>query len=365
MNIWDWLVRRQTALAAAGHDRLAHLADVVPEAVVDDEHDHADLMIAEGIALSRALRDDWLELYFRHWSLQSRVMHRMEGKRALPDAVALVDFAHAQGRAECPQSVCTVQDLAACYGFVDGPGFAAERKQVAEETLAKIDPTWGCFTCISSEYASALIDERRHADALAFLQRQEELLLAHGRGTDHAFVEHRVEALVSLGRLDEAARLIDAAEGDPEADDDHHAASERSLQRARIASLRGDGKTALRVLSSVRRLDDTPLFYRHFITIAARLVAMQSLPNDAALGARIERYLERLEAQGVVRTTFDLSAVAAELAADRDDQRGLDAARSRARRLAGELRGDHGARATLDAMDGLDANRKTDEGPRR
>lgn len=65
------------------------------------------------------------------------------------------------------------QDLASCYANVDGPGWVEERIEVCDETLARIDPTWACFHCLSNEKAEALLDDGRGEDALAFLAEQE------------------------------------------------------------------------------------------------------------------------------------------------------------------------------------------------
>ncbi|REM95695.1 hypothetical protein DSI35_28675, partial [Mycobacterium tuberculosis] len=73
---------------------------------------------------------------------------------------------------DCPQSICVTQDLAACYGNIDGPGWVPERIEVCDETLGRIDPSWACFQCLSCEKADALLDDGRGQDALDYLQVQ-------------------------------------------------------------------------------------------------------------------------------------------------------------------------------------------------
>jgi hypothetical protein len=64
---------------------------------------------------------------------------------ALGEAVALFERAHREDTLECPQSICVTQDLAACYGNIDGPGWVPERIEVCDETLGRIDPELGLF----------------------------------------------------------------------------------------------------------------------------------------------------------------------------------------------------------------------------
>ncbi len=156
MDIWKWVEEVQDELVHQGHHRMAHLMRVLPSYTVNENHAQLDALVPEALALARAVKNPWIEIFVRHWNLQSRVAHRHEVSGMLPEAVSLVEFAHRDDSRDCPQSICVVQNLTNCYDQMDGPGYVEERLAVAKETLAKIDATWPCFSCISSEYAAEI-----------------------------------------------------------------------------------------------------------------------------------------------------------------------------------------------------------------
>lgn len=315
MDLWAWVNDLERRLRKEGHVRLAELVDRIPTEVCNDRHEQVDAMVPEALALARSLELPWLELFLRHWWLQSRVLHRMDAT-ALGEAVSLLEFAHRDETRACPQSVCAVQDLASCYGFVDGPGFADDRLQVSREALARIDPSWPCFTCISSEHASAMRDQGRFAEALAFVDAQIARLEGHGeRDAIFDFPRDRVEAFIELGRFDEALAFIDRCERRGRKDA-HHRVSRR-LDRARVLARLGRCEEAKAQLPAIDEIAQTPLFYWFWADAAAALVERGALENDASLGRVLHRFVERLERQGVGRTTLELAELHGRLALDR------------------------------------------------
>ena len=91
MDIWRWLTEAQRGLMRRGHVRLARALDELPSLVVDEEHDAVDALVAEALPLARAADNPWLEVFVRHWALQSRVLHRYEAREhiaALREEVA-------------------------------------------------------------------------------------------------------------------------------------------------------------------------------------------------------------------------------------------------------------------------------------
>src|SRR6188768_2571199 len=123
MDIWDWVNETTDALRESGQARLAELIDELPGACCDGHHERVESMAPEALSLARAAKNPWLEVFIRHWLLQSRVQHRHDVSRdTLAQAVSLIEFASRPETHECPQSVCAVEDLAAAYGFVDGFG---------------------------------------------------------------------------------------------------------------------------------------------------------------------------------------------------------------------------------------------------
>jgi tetratricopeptide (TPR) repeat protein len=318
MDIWKWVNEAEKKLRKDGHARLAELVDRLPTEVCNDRHERVDAIYPEAIALAKSLGENghpWLEVFLRHWSLQSRILHRMEGT-ALGEAVSLVDFAHREATRDCPQGVCAVQDLCACYGFVDGAGFAEERLDVARETLARIDESWPCFTCISSEYASALRAKGDIQGSLKFVDAQVAALNAKGqRKAIYDLPRERVEALIDLGKLDEALAFTDDCERNGRRDAHHRLM--RRIDRARIHVRAGRLEEALESFPPADEVEPTPLFYWFWLDAAALLARARAIPNDGALGRIFQRFIERLERQGVGRTTLELAEVHGELALER------------------------------------------------
>ena len=204
MDIWRWVSNTRRKLRDSGHTRLAELMNELPSLVVDDQHARVDALVPEALALARAAREPWVEVFIRHWALQSQVLHRYEARERLAEAVSLLDFANRPETQGCPQSVCVTQDLATCYACADGPGYVKERLEVAAQTLARIDPTWPCYECISEEYASALQDDERHEEMLEWLQGQADRAVAAGVSNASRYVLKRAPSLVALGRSEEA-----------------------------------------------------------------------------------------------------------------------------------------------------------------
>jgi tetratricopeptide (TPR) repeat protein len=213
VNIWAWVqeIKRRLERGDARELRLAELMNELPSAVVDEAHERVDSMVPEAVALARELDEPWAEVFVRHWSLQSRVLHRRQAGEELREAVSLLDFASGPRTSGCPQSVCAVQDLAVCYAIRDGPGYVNERLAVARETLERIDPGWACFDCISGEYFSALMDDERPAEALAFTEAQIASAAEHGEfEVGFNTTLNRARALAVLGRAPEGLALLDA-----------------------------------------------------------------------------------------------------------------------------------------------------------
>lgn len=318
VDLWAWVNELQRRLRKEGHARLAELVERLPTEVVNDRHERVDAIYTEALAQAQGLSLPWLEVFLRHWWLQSRVLHRMDAT-ALGEAVRLVELAHRDETAGCPQGVCAVQDLAACYGFVDGPGFSEERLDVSREALARIDPSWPCFTCISSEHASAMRDRGGPGDveaSLAFVDAQIARMVERGEpDAIFDFPRDRVECLLALGRHDEALAFVDQCERRGRKDA-HHRVSRR-LDRARLLARVGRTDDALAQLPSVDEIEATPLFYWLWADAAFELAARKALPNDAQLGRVLHRFVERLEKQGVGRATLELAEMHGKLALER------------------------------------------------
>ena len=313
MDIWAWIFDAIDDLRAHDHNRLADLLERLPERVCDNAHAQVDAMYPEALALAREAGHPWFEVFVRHWHLQSRILHRHEVAQWMGEAVDLLEFANREDTKDCPQSICVTQDLVNCYAYRDGPGYADVRLAAAEETLARIDPRWPCFTCISSEYAAALLDAERAEESLAFVDRQIGALIRAGEGPEAAMhlAEARVDALIRLGRLDEALAANRAAAESPA---DENQAQERALDEARILARLGRYEESAAALLPIDVVRPTHGLYLAWAEVMWRLAAGGTRPNEWTLDAQLAELQAELARHGVVRQAIQLAHWRAELA---------------------------------------------------
>ncbi len=308
MDIWAWVEDFTEQLAKQGQQRLASEILHLPSLVVDNRHDEVDRLVPSLLGAARDMKHRWLEVYVRHWNLQSRVLKRYEVKGLLPEAIDLLDFANQDDTKACPQSICVVQDLANCYADTDGPAYGQERLDVASETLARIDPTWPCFRCISSEYASALLDLDRPQEALDFCQQQ---LTAIGTSANpYDFRDSKVEALIALERFDEALAFNQDAEN-PGGGDSW--IIHKTIDHARLLTRLGRHDEAKAILPNFEAIIDTPAYFRDWADAVTQLVHAGKIDNNWELDLQLRVMALRLEDNGALRDAWLLHYLRAEL----------------------------------------------------
>ncbi len=349
MDIWDWVEGTTERLRDGDieQQRLARLMRELPTATCDDEHERVDTLVPEAIALARRLDETWVELFLRHWNLQSRVLHRnLARSEELREAVDLLEFANRTTTQKCPQSVCVTQDLACCYSKADGPGYVAERLAVAEETLARIDPSWPCFDCISAEYFSALMDDDRAGEALAFIDRQQAKLAEHGifkLGSN--MVHNRADVLLALGRPADALAQLDSTR-DPSRLGSGYAMHHRMIRvKALLALDRLDEAAAQH--PEFAAIVDTASHYEDWVLGLRGLIDAERIANDASVGEQLSSLQRTLEHNGSRWDAADLAATGAELALARGARTIAELQLADARRLRGLLRRPAGLDARL------------------
>ena len=348
MDIWNWVEKLQEDLRQAGQAQNAHLLTRLADEVSELQVDRVDALLPEARALGKALDNPWVDVYVGHWALRNRVGNRVEGESALGEAVSLFERAHREDTLECPQSICVTQDLAACYGNIDGPGWVPERIEVCDETLARIDPTWACFQCLSCEKADALLDDGRAQDALDYLKAQADAVEARGKEVFDSFPEMQIKILLASGRADEAMVLIEQREAEVAAAGEYEPANctvPRRLSRAWALAQLGRDEEALQQLVPWSEL--TPNTWRLWANTVALLCSRDPARNTWDLGTRFNTIIEHFASVGAHRLVIELAALSLELALQRGARWVAQRQLGLARTHLAQLRQDRGAGALV------------------
>lgn len=351
MDIWNWVEKLQDDLGEAGQAQSAQLLTRLTDEVCELRIDRVDALLPEARALGKTLGNPWLDVFVGHWEMRNRVGNRLEGESALGDAVALFERAHRADTVECPQSVCVTQDLAACYGNIDGPGWVPERIEVCEETLGRIDPSWACFQCLSCEKADALLDDGNPQGALDYLDVQAGTVLAHGGKVYDSFPEMRIKILLASGRAAEALALIDARQAEVEAEGDYEPANctvPRRLSRAWALAQLGRDEEALEALLPWNQV--SPNYRRMWAHTAALLVRSAPERNGWDLGRRMSATLAHYAQVGAHRFVIEIAGLCVDMALQRGAVWTAQRHLALARQHLDGLRQDLGARDAVSAM---------------
>lgn len=351
MDIWNWVEKLQGDLRQAGQAQNAHLLNRLADDVSELQVDRVDALLPEARALGKALDNPWVDVYVGHWALRNRVGNRVEGESALGEAVALFERAHREDTLECPQSICVTQDLAACYGNIDGPGWVPERVEVCDETLARIDPSWACFQCLSCEKADALLDDDRGQEALDYLQAQADAIEACGKEVFDSFPEMQIKILLGLGRAEEALALIEKREAEVVASGEYEPANctvPRRLSKAWALAQLGRDEEALQQMVPWSEL--TPNYWRLWANTAAALCRRDPARNTWDLGTRFNTIIEHFARVGSHRLLIEVAALSLELALQRGARWVAQRQLGLARAHLPQLRQDRGASALVAAL---------------
>ncbi|GAA0675954.1 hypothetical protein GCM10010193_31250 [Kitasatospora atroaurantiaca] len=319
-DIWAWVHDTHETLAESGQHRLATALAEIAGHAVEGRNEQLDAMYPEALASARALGLPWVEVFLRHWRLQNLLNKRHQGEAAMGEAVSLLEFAHREETASCPQSVCAVQDFTICHANIDGPGYVPERLAVLEETLARVEPARACFDCLSREYADTLEDDGRAEAALAHLDRAQSRIQAAGEQVSLAFGHSRASALYRLGRYQDALAAYDTAElayvtARHKLDDDDR--RKLAVGRAVMLAALGRPELALGQLPAAGEAEEFPDIRHRWATAVEALVAAGAYENDTELGVRLAHWVGYLDAAGSHRPCLDLLVIAGRLAVRR------------------------------------------------
>ncbi|EKK4082198.1 hypothetical protein [Cronobacter dublinensis] len=296
MDIWAWYEQYQRDLEEAGKPWITQHVDKLIDSVVEVQTGKTEALLPEARALKKTSGNPWIEVMVGHWEMRHRIGNLGEGEKALGDVVALFERAHQADAAECPQSICVTQDLSACYSNVDGPGWADERIAVCQETLSKITPLRSCFLCLSEEQFFAMIDKGEVEQALAFIHQQMEKRRAAGEEDVNGLKENEAQALMLLGRYDEALAIIDKLHEDEMENSSEQTRQVMMMMKAEVLALMGREEDAREWLLPWDRL--TAYNRMRWVRVVEQLARLNPAYNNWQTGSALQLILEqRLEAQ--------------------------------------------------------------------
>ena len=341
MEIWDWVWDAEEALREKGNHRLADIMDNISTWTCADEHNKVDQVYPEALALAKKESNRWIEVFIRHWYLQSQVLHRHNVKDMVREAVELLELSSQDDTKNCPQSVCAVQDLANTYAQKDGPSYVEERISVSQESLAKINPAWPCFECISDEYISALIDSDKLEEALSEIKtRRKQILAAERTHKTNAFCLTETEILITQKKYDEAEKIIRKAEnlGGGES-----FLRYKSALTAIVLAYQGrfeEAEEFVLPFKEVLKAQSHFLYWAEYMYLAAK---HNSELNDDDLNYCFNTMVNRFIENGVQRDSLQLMDWQIELAFARTDLFSIERIIEKSAAIIKELRKDFGA----------------------
>ena len=178
--------------------------------------------------------------------------------------------------------------------------------------MAKIDVSWPCYTCISAEYVTALIDKQQYNEALAFLDDCDKALISSGQGKDTSeLLQNRISILIKQSRFSEARKLSKQLHSWGGGSAFEFSAR---MSKAKIDAFDGQGEQALKYFPAFDEVLNDPSEYCSWCEIAHQLVKLDKLENNWLLGKQFEKIILTLHDYGAVREAIDSAFLAADLA---------------------------------------------------
>lgn len=348
MDIWKWVRAKEHDLRDQGQHRLAEYVNTIPEDTVSNRHSNVDLYADEAIKLARDLNESWVEVFLRHWRLQSAVLHRQEARGLVREAVSLLEFSHRPENIDCPQSVCVIQDLTACYRAADGPGYYQERIDTCLEAMEKITPHRTCFACIGAELILAYSDSGQYEKGLEKINWIESEMLSAGvidLGVEISLTKALI--LLRLGMHDAAERVLKPLSSKT-------VSEVFRLQAVVLQSLNavcsGSIEKAMKILPSYNDIADNSNTHAAWIEVLylstqSQKKILDSFPQYIESAMEV---IQHAEYRGANRQTFTMGVQLSYIFRQLGDQYRAQLAIAFSERVISLLRGDFGALRQLE-----------------
>ena len=360
MDIWEWVEDLQAELHEQGQGHLAEALMELPVAATDDDP-RADALAPELLAAAKTMNNEWLEVYTRHWHLQYLVSSHQKADALLGYAVEALEKAHREETRECPQAVCTTQDLSFVYETIDAVGYAPEREAVCRESLLRVTPEWNCYDCLSRELADAVADQGRVDEARDVIETSLREMTAVGETPSTAYPALRARAANLAGNYELALQLCQEAEGNPYEQDRHRV--NRHLQQTTAHRNLGQLEEAVQMLPATEDVRGMRSILSNWAEELYALVRSGILENHAQIGAALQSLLDYSSSVGALRSVIVIGRIHGVLAAERNIGWVAEEAQKAMEAVVDQLPQDHGASAAIAEVERARAGLGTPELP--
>jgi hypothetical protein len=323
---------------------------------VNGQADMVQATVPEVIAASQTLGIPWLAVFARHWELQCRTAYRGEGESVLGAAVSAFEFAHREQVRDCPQAICTAQDLVIAYANSDGPGYVDERIEALNESIERVEPRRECFQCLAEEMAEAYLDSGRTKDAMSIFESTVQRVRASGAPMSEYFLLERPAILIAAGdpsgaiaELDGMKRLVQGSRAG------------RSMLRWRVLRAAAEARLGAygKAKAELPAFDEVLPYAREHVmwaTTVRSLTRESVMGNDDRLGREMDQILAVHERGGAHRRAVELARIGVELAVERGNRSSARWSLDRMQQHAAKLRRPDSVQADIDAARSLAAS---------
>jgi len=346
MNLWSWVWGVTSDLRKNNETELVRQVSNISSDTCAGRHKQVDLYAKQAIQRARKLKLSWLEVFLRHWHLQSLVLHRANPKMGIKEAVSLLEFSSREDTKDCPQSICVVQDLTNCYACFDGVGYAKERLAVADETMNRIDPSWDCYLCIATEYASALFDLGDYKECSDYINKinKNRMLVGFGQDT-HELCLIQVHILIMEKKYKKARTLIKKVSRR-----DATLTVRKNIHKALIEASAGKYKQAMEILPTLAETKKSPITLFLWAEVLYLCILGDPSFNNKRNINKLVKIVNDMEERGVYRDSFNLLAWLVKLSQDpQNDLKGTELL-ARMENIKTHLKRDCGAEDKLQAL---------------
>lgn len=335
VDIWAWVGDTQRQLHEAGNTGLAMAIGDVPAQALEGRYSQLDVLAPAIAQQAENLELPWLEFYARYWHLIGRVGDRAQGAVAMADAETLVELAARENVRDCPAAPGAAVALAVVQANTDGPGYAAER--LAALGAIGVGPDSPAFSAVAEQYAAALVDAGRAAEAVTHAESAVARLGEAGREASWELAAVSARALLAEGRAEDALTALDVATGF-KPDDPVAKPHREGVLRALVLATLDRMQESVDALPDLDVVGDHPRDWVEWTRAIRSLAGSGRITNTWQLGRVLKQWIDYFAMMGGYHARVELALLAGDLAVTRQGVWQARLLADVAESAAGELR---------------------------